>query len=147
MNTQDIHDIYGYNCWANHRLLEMASKVTPAQFVAPSAFSYSNLQATLVHTLDAEYQWRGILENGVWQPAELQPTDFPAVDVLQGRWQQEEEAMWKFLNALRDEDMARIIHYKNDLGEPRERLVWHIVYHVVNHGMQHRAEAAVLLTS
>ncbi len=55
MNIQDIQDMYDYNYWANRRLLGMAKKVTPEQFIAPSSHSFSSLQGTLVHTLDAEW--------------------------------------------------------------------------------------------
>ena len=147
MNIQDIRDMYEYNYWANHRILEMTAKVTPEQFVAPSSHSFSSLQGTLVHTLDAEWHWRLLLQTGeVWVEPDLNSADFPTVDVLQERWGAEEQAMWGYVSGLNDADLAGIVRYPVDGGIIRERILWHCLYHVVNHGMQHRSEAANLLT-
>ncbi|MEO8609446.1 MAG: DinB family protein [Chloroflexota bacterium] len=145
MNIQEIRDMYNYNYWANHRLLNAAAKVTPEQFVAPSAHSFSSLQATLVHTLDVELSWRLVMQ-GQGFPPSMQAADFPNVDVLQERWQAEEQAMWAYIDSLHDEDLNGILRYHGDAGAVRERLLWQILFHVVNHGMQHRSEAANLLT-
>ena len=148
MNLQDIRDLYEYNYWANHRILAMTEKVAPEQFVAPSSHSFSSLQGTLLHLLDAEWHWRLLLQKGeVWVEPDLEAADFPTAAALQQRWQEEEQAMWAYLNSLRDEDLTGIIRYEIDGGTiVRERLLWHCLFHVVNHGMQHRSEAANLLT-
>ena len=148
MFLQDIRDIYEYNYWANHRILTIAEKVTQGQFVAPSSHSFSSLQGTLVHLLDAEWHWRLLLQKGeVWVESDLEPVNFPTVDSLERRWAEEEQAMWAYIDSLTDTDLAGIIRYEVDGGRiVRERLLWHCLYHVVNHGMQHRSEAANLLT-
>ncbi len=146
MNKQDIREIFEYNYWANYRLLDMAEKVTPEQFVAPSSHSFSTLQGTLVHTLDAEWGWRVLLQSG-GSTELLKDENFPTVDVLRKHWQEEEKAMWDFINSLSDEDLAGVIRYPIDGGLMRERVRWHCLFHVVNHGMQHRSEAANLLTT
>lgn len=146
MNLQNIRDMYDYNYWANNHLLDMTEKVTPEQFTAPSSHSFGSLQGTLVHTLDAEWSWRLLLQEQGFQP-EMQAAAFPTVAALRGRWQEEEQAMRAYLDSLRDEDLMTIVRYQGDTGVLRERLVWHCLFHVVNHGMQHRSEAAALLTS
>jgi uncharacterized damage-inducible protein DinB len=146
MKIQDIRDMYDYNYWANRRLLEMAEKVTPEQFIAPSSHSFSSLQGTLVHTLDAESSWRHFLQGQGFQP-DMNAADFPTVGTIQQRWQEEEQTMRGYLDGLHDEDLTRIVSYHNEEGILRERLLWHCLFHVVNHGMQHRSEAAALLTS
>lgn len=145
MNLDNIRDMYTYNYWANRRILTTAEQVTPEQFVAPSFHSFSTLQATLVHTLDAEWAWR-LLLSGQAFPGELNPADFPTVAAIQQHWQQEEDAMWAYINSLTENDLTSIIRYPVEGGIIRERVIWHCLYHVVNHGMQHRSEAASLLT-
>lgn len=146
MNRQDIRDLYEYNYWANHRLLEMAAQVTPEQFVAPSSHSFVSLQGTLVHLFFSEWQWRLLLQG---QPAfEVEPdvAEYPTVESIRRRWQPEEQQMWAYLDSLSDSDLTAIIRYPVDDGVIRERVLWHCLFHVVNHGMQHRSEAANLLT-
>jgi uncharacterized damage-inducible protein DinB len=145
MKLQDVQLMYEYNDWANHRLLEKAANVTPEQFVAPSSHSFGSLQATLVHTLDTEIGWRGLLKGEGFSP-DLNPADFPTVAAIQQRWAQEEQARWDYLNSLSDDDLAGTIRYHTHTGVLRERVLWHCLFHLVNHGMQHRSEAATLLT-
>ncbi len=49
-----IRSLYQYNAWANRRILQAASGVTPEQLLAPAGFSYPSLHAILVHTLSAD---------------------------------------------------------------------------------------------
>src|SRR5689334_8180757 len=99
----------------------MADKVTPEQFVAPSSHSFSTLQATLVHTLDTEMGWRNLLQ-GNGYAADLKADDFPTVESIRQRWQEEERAMWVYINSLTDEDLVGIIRYPGDPGKMRQRI-------------------------
>jgi uncharacterized damage-inducible protein DinB len=145
VNLQDIRDMYDYNDWANRRLLAMTEKVTPTQFIAPSSHSFSSLQATLVHILDNEWQSRLLLQGLPFGP-EMKAVDFPTLAAIQQRWHKEDQTIRAYLDGLHDEDLMRIVRYQGDAGVIRERLVWHVLFDVINHGMQHRSEAAVLLT-
>ncbi len=51
-----------------------------------------------------------------------------------------------FLARLKDEDLLRVVSYKNTKGRPLAYPLWQLMAHVVNHGTQHRAEAAAMLT-
>lgn len=146
MNMQDIRDLYQYNYWANRLLLATAEKVTPEQLNAPSSHSFSSLQGTLVHILDSEWHWRLLLQGKGWPEPRMTAVDLPTLAVLKQRWTEDEQAMWVYLDGLNDEDLAGIIRYEGDPGVWRERILWHCLFHVVNHGMQHRSEAAALLT-
>jgi len=146
MNIQDIHLIYEYNYWANGKILSAARDITPQQLLAPAQFPYGNLRATLVHLVDAEYVWRGLFENDKFNE-EINPEDFPDIPSIAATFRQEEQAMRAYLNGLADSDLDGHKIYINDVGELRDRILWHCLYHVVNHGMQHRSEAAAMLTS
>ncbi len=76
----------------------------------------------------------------------MEEAAFPALDVLEQRWDEEERAMRDYLARLSDDDLTDYVRYTTDEGEKRERVLWHCLLHVVNHGTQHRSEAAVILT-
>ncbi len=147
MNLQDIRDLYDYNYWANQRLLDTSEKVTLEQFTAPSSHSFGSLQGTLLHNLDAEFNWRLLLQGQGVFLTELKASDFPTIAAIQQRWLEEEQAMWVYLDGLTDQDLTGMVRYEGDGGVLRERLLWHCLFHVVNHGMQHRSVADALLTS
>jgi uncharacterized damage-inducible protein DinB len=137
--------MFDYNSWANRRILDRAEAVTSEQWSEPSTHSYSSLHATLVHLLDTEYGWRLLLQSGVFS-ADVKPEDFPTVAALRARWAEEEAAWRVYLGSLRDFDLRGVVRYEVEGGIIRQRVIWHCLYHVVNHGMQHRSEAAELLT-
>lgn len=146
MRHQDIRELFDYNYWANHLLLDRAENVSAEQFTAPAPHSFGSLQGTLVHTLHGERLWRLLLQGqDFW--SELRAVDFPSVATVRQRWQEEEAAMWGYLDSLRDEDMLRIVRYEVGGGVQRERVLWHCLFHLVNHGTQHRSEAAAILTT
>ena len=56
--------MYRYNTWANARILDAATRLTPAQLVAPGGASFDSVRDTLAHTLNGSA--RGI---GAWRVA------------------------------------------------------------------------------
>lgn len=147
MKIQDIRDMFDYNDWANMLLLDKAAQVTPEQFVAPTSHSFGSLRGTLVHTLDSEQLWRLLLEDKDFRRPEMDQAQFPTVDSLRQEWQVEQQAMRAYLDSLNDDDLTRVVrYYVSEIDVTRVRVLWHCLFHVVNHGMQHRSEAAAMLT-
>jgi uncharacterized damage-inducible protein DinB len=150
MNRQDILTIYDYNEWANAQILAAAAKISPEQLAAPvefaQGFPYGTLLNMLFHIYDAEYGWRMICRDRQLIP-DGDPAEFPTLDALRERWRAEEAILREYISGLSDDDLQGFVRYTvPETGEKRERILWHCLYHVVNHGMQHRAEAAAILT-
>lgn len=141
MNVADIVDLYGYNYWANARVLDAAARVEAARFVDPEAVTTRDLRGTLVHQLDVEWSWR-LRWQGVAEADVLRDEAFPDVAALVARWRDDEREMRAYLATLDDETLARPFR----LGSARPLPLWRFLFHVVNHGTQQRGDAAVLLT-
>jgi uncharacterized damage-inducible protein DinB len=137
--------LYEYNYWANARILGAAARVSQAQWSAPRTHSLESLRRTLLHALDTEFGWRMLCQYGQATPV-LTEADFPTLELLQQRWQEEESAMRAYLAGMQGDDLNGLVRYTTGEGEKRERVLWHCLLHVVNHGTQHRSEAAALLT-
>jgi uncharacterized damage-inducible protein DinB len=147
MQVSDILTLYEYNYWANQHLLDVASQLSEAQFAAPVPVSHKSVRGTLVHVMSAEWLWRSRLQEGVFPTAMLDETDFPTVGALRLRWENEEQTMRAYLSSLTDEALNGVVHYRTTKGTPASMILWHALFQVINHGMQHRSEAAVVLTS
>jgi uncharacterized damage-inducible protein DinB len=145
MNIADIRLMYDYNNWANRLLLEKSELVTPEQFGAQTNHSFGSLHGTLLHTLDTEWSWRILLDKGEFVD-EMKVEEFQTLAAVRARWEADEQAWDEYLSRLTDADMLNNVHYDLPEGGFRDRVLWHCLWHVVNHGMQHRAEAAHLLT-
>jgi len=145
MNIKDIHLIYEYNYWANKRILNASANIPQVQFIKMATFPYGGLHGTLLHILDTEWGWRALFQS-IESASDLLAADFPTMEALKTRFQDEETSMRAYLASLRDEDMESHLRYTIDTGIERDRILWHCLLHVVNHGTQHRSEAAALLT-
>ena len=145
MNKQDIRVLYEYNRWANARILGAAAKISQAQFLAPTRFSHRGLRSTLVHTLFGEWIWR-LRWQGSAPHVRLKPEDFPTFRSLKVRWLEEEMKLMEFVDGLTEKRLKAEFDYISTEGEAHRRVVWEAMVHLVTHGMQHRSEAAAMLT-
>lgn len=146
MRQRDLLLIYDYNYWATQRILQAADNLRQEELTQELSMSWNSIQETLGHILSAEWVWRMRCQ-GTSPAALLDPDQFSTLDVLRARWDEEEAAMRGYLAGLADADLDQVIHYKNTKGTPFSRVLWQILLHVVNHGTQHRAEAALFLTT
>ena len=157
MNLDEITLLLDYNDWADRRIFAAGSRVTLEQFLAPSACGTGRggLRPTLVHLVDNLWQWRITLQGYYAKPlsseadydaTELREVDFPTFTDVEARWQIERQALRAQVDTLTDEALNGIIRYVIP-GAVRERVIWQLLFDVVNHAGQHRAEAAVLLTT
>lgn len=145
MNQQYIQKLYRYNQWANARILDTVAKLSPEQFLAPAGHPHRYLRGILVHTLFAEWIWRKRW-TGESPTTRLKPEDFPTFESLRSRWAQEEDDLMKFVEGITEERLNTLFQYTSMEGVKFENTLWEAMAHVVNHGMQHRSEAAAVLT-
>lgn len=157
MKIDEVKLLYDYNDWADARILAACNKVSPEQYAAPTSIGTGRggLRATMVHLLDSMWQDRITLQgyykdpladDAAYDATELHEDAFPTLAALQERWAMEQREMQAYLNRLTEETLNSTIRYVIP-GVIRERVVWHFLMAAILHNMQHRSEAAVLLTS
>lgn len=147
MNVDDLKQLFAFNYWARDKILEQADKLDSVEFHLPVESNYGSLQATMVHTLSAEWVWRVRCQENESPASLLAFEDFPSVTSLQSFWQDEQDKMQRYLAELRDDDLASTIYYTRISGPKRFNMLWHILWHVINHSTEHRSEAASILTA
>jgi uncharacterized damage-inducible protein DinB len=144
MNKQDVLYLHDYNRWANRRILESASRLTPDQFTRDLQSSHRSVRDTLAHILAAEWIW---LER--WKGASpgslLNPSDFSAIESLQSRWMEIERDYSEFIGGLTDELLSTVISYRNTRGEDWAYPLGQMLQHVMNHSTYHRGQITTLL--
>lgn len=157
MKIDEVKLLYDYNDWADARILAACARVSPEQYAAPTSIGTGRggLRATMVHLLDSMWQDRITLQgyykdpladDAAYDATELHEDAFPTLAALQERWAMEQREMQAYLNRLTEETLNSTIRYVIP-GVIRERVVWHFLMAAILHNMQHRSEAAVLLTS
>jgi uncharacterized damage-inducible protein DinB len=140
-----IRTVYAYGAWANARVLDAATELGSAEFVADDGGGYGSVRDTLVHVAAVEWlyleRWRGRSPTALWDPAAV-----PDVATLAARWAAVEAETRAFVAALTEGDLGRVVAYVNLQGETWAYPLWQQMFHQANHGTQHRSEAAAQLT-
>jgi uncharacterized damage-inducible protein DinB len=147
--------LFGYNSWANAKVIAKAGEVPESGYFAPIAgLSFQTLHATLAHIFVAEgawlARWQGrVLSGPLANAREMQPVvqEIPSYVTLTERWRGVEGELKAFAAALTDADPSRPVTYRIGTGMEQTQLLGQQMAHLVNHGTQYRSEAAVALTS
>jgi uncharacterized damage-inducible protein DinB len=139
--------LYDYNCWANSRILDCAAKVGEEAFEAPTELGRS-LNELIFHTFRTEWVWRNLAQyHNIQAYAPPVQEDYPTLDQIRARWKEEQNLMRAFLAESSEEEIAGMVHVQNRDGTTSGMFVWQMLLHALLHSMQHRSEAAALVTS
>ena len=106
MTIKDLETLYDYGHWANKKLFNVISQLTPEQFTQPVGGSYGSIRNTMVHVLSAEWGWLDRC-GGAERGSRLNPDDFPTVESLMEVWNKVEIYVREFLSKLKDDELAR----------------------------------------
>ena len=144
MTVKDMEVLYDYGYWANKKLFQLISRLTPEQFAQPVAGSYGSIRNTLVHALSAEWGWLDRC-GGQERGPRLSPDNYPTVESLVEAWNKVEGYVRDFLSRLKDEDLARDIEFTLGGPEKHSMQLGYMMQHGAIHGIHHRAQVALLL--
>lgn len=144
MNLEDIRNLYDYNSWANHRILDACAALSGEQFTRDLGSSFRSVRDTLTHILGAEWvwleRWHGRLPSG------LPPgSEFSDLEALRNRWAGIERDLHDYVASLTAEDLTRNIQVKTFAGQVFSQPHWQMLQHLVNHGTYHRGQVTTLL--
>jgi uncharacterized damage-inducible protein DinB len=144
MTVKDLEVLCDYGYWANKKLFDVISQLTPEQFTRAVAGGHGSIRNTMVHVLSAEAGWLDCC-GGPKRGPHLNPDDFPTLDSLMLAWSKVEAHMREFLAKLKNDDLARNVEFVNPRGERRSMASGELMQHAANHGVHHRGQVALLL--
>ena len=140
----ELRELFAYNRWANHRILDAAAKLSAEALDRDLGSSFPSVRATLAHILGSEWlwlcRWKGTSPTGVpdtW--------DLSTLDGIRARWAEVEREQQEFIDALGEEDLRRAVSYRNLKGEPFTNTMAQMLRHVVNHSTYHRGQVITML--
>jgi uncharacterized damage-inducible protein DinB len=144
--TAYIATLFAYDSWASARIFDSAARLDPADLDATPLAGLGSLRRILVHTVSAMWIWRSRLE-GSSPNAQLDPADFPTLEVIRQRWEAETAGLQVSIAELDDATLAQPLDYLTTGGAPQSNPRWQVLAQLANHGTQHRSEAAALLSA
>ena len=138
---------FAYNHWANGRILEQAEKVSEEQWAAKADPEGRSLGEILYHLISVERVWRLLSAHGLIQDGDIPgPDQLGDVVALRAFSDKEGEYMDILLKDWSDDSFAEAVMVTRWDGKTYPIVRWQMLHHLLMHSMQHRSEAALLLT-
>ena len=151
MTKDDIQLLYEYDRWANHRVLQAASTLSPEEFTRDLGGSLRSVRDTLVHIVGGEWGWLRCWKEPfpgptfVWDfwtrhGALFDPNAFPDFAAVQSKWAEVEREQIEFVNGVTNESLGRMIPLRTtQIG------LAHLMQHLANHSTYHRGQVALMM--
>jgi uncharacterized damage-inducible protein DinB len=132
-----------YSAWATQRLMDVAAKLSPEELTRDFKTADKTVLDTLVHIYAADRIW---LSRVLAEPRAsfIDPEDRD-LTLLQTEWPALHQRWKLWLRDFTDDDVLRMIDFKDTKGRAYSSPVWQILLHVVNHGTHHRGQISGFL--
>ena len=151
MNKDDIQLLFEYDRWANNRVLQAASALSPEQFTRDLGGSLRSVRDTLVHIIGGEWGWLTIWNQpsvtsafvtDLWTRfgALFDPNAFPDLASVQRRWAELERDQIDFVNGVTNESLVRMIPVR-----ATQISLAHLMQHLANHSSYHRGQVSLMM--
>jgi uncharacterized damage-inducible protein DinB len=119
MTVDDLKSTFDYSYWANRKLFDVISQLTPEEFTQPIAGSFGSVRSTLVHILSAEWGWVD-RSGGPKRGPQLKAEDYPTFESVRTEWTRVEGCACEFLSGLKDGDIGRIVEFELPPGKKHD---------------------------
>src|SRR5215475_7811893 len=151
MNKSDIQHLYKYDRWANHRVLQAASTLSPEQFTRDLGGSFRSVRDTIVHIFGGEWIWLTYWSLPSPTFAELpglrakrdelfRPDLFSDLKAVQAKWGEVEKMQIEFVNGVTDERLEKLIPFRDTYLKLSA-----LMQHMANHSTYHRGQVSLMM--
>ncbi|MFA6468926.1 MAG: DinB family protein [Bacteroidota bacterium] len=144
MNTQDFQTLFRFNAWANAGTLKAVESLSEEKQYSDLKNSFGSIHGTLVHLCGAEDIWLQRM-NGADPGVFMKKEQYPTYASVKAKWGEVEAGWKKYLDALHDAELTRLLTFHNLKGEQVSQFVWQSLQHLVNHSSYHRGQITTLV--
>jgi uncharacterized damage-inducible protein DinB len=144
MKPEQMRELLTFNTWADRRMIEAVSALTPEQFTKDLHSSFPSVRDTLVHIAGVEWVW---LERAWGRSPERIPDTQAIQDIgaLRTYWDDVANKWQEYGKKLTQEDLDELVAYKTFSFGPGRDPRWQMLQHMVNHGTYHRGQVSTML--
>ena len=142
-DTLRLH--FDYSAWATQRLLDAAAKLADEELTRDFRTADKSVRDTLAHIYAADRIWLSRV-CGETRATFIDPEDRD-LTLLLAEWPALYQRWKLHMRDLTDQDMLRVVSFKDTKGNPYTQPLWQILLHVVNHATHHRGQVSGFLRS
>jgi uncharacterized damage-inducible protein DinB len=151
MSKDDIQLLYEYDRWANNRVFQAVSGLSPEQFTRDLGGSFRSVRDALVHIIGGEWGWMTYWKETCPNAASLadlwdrhdalfHPDAFSSVEAVRLKWAELEKEQIEFVNSVTEEALRKMLPFR----ATRLSLA-HLMVHLANHSTYHRGQVALMM--
>ena len=141
---ETIRLLYDYTRWADTRMFDAVSKLSPEQWTKDLGSSLKSARDTVVHVVSAQWiwisRWKGEVPKGMWNAA-----DYPTQASIREKSEALAKDLAAFVAAQTEESLAAPLAYKNLKGDSFSYPLGQLMLHTVNHSTYHRGQVTTLI--
>jgi uncharacterized damage-inducible protein DinB len=139
-----IRLLHDYTRWADGRMLDATSKLSPEQWTKDMGSSLKSTRDTIVHMASAQWiwfsRWKGESPKGMWTAV-----DYPTQASVLERWGPLKTEVAAFVAEQTEDSLRKPLSYRNLKGDPFAYPLGHLMLHFTNHSTYHRGQVTTLL--
>jgi uncharacterized damage-inducible protein DinB len=151
MTKDDIQLLYEYDRWANNRVLQAVSTLSPEEFTRDLGGSFRSVRDTLAHIVVSEWGWLTcwkepspsstfVIDFWTRHDALFNPNAFPDLAAVQLKWAEVEREQVEFVNRVTNESLGRMLPVRTT-----QISLAHLMQHLANHSTYHRGQVALMM--
>jgi len=151
MTKDDIRLLYEYDRWANNRVIEFVSALTPERFTRNLGGAFQSIRHALVHIAGGEWVWLQYWKADSYSVSfvsDLQkrrdqlfnPDLYPTIAAVEAKWGEVEKEQIAFVQSVTDEGLSKMLPYRTI-----HISLAHLMQHVANHSTYHRGQIALMM--
>lgn len=151
MTKDDIHLLYEYDRWANDRVIQYVSALTPEQFTRDLGGTFQSVRHTLVHIAGGEWIWLQYWKADSHSDPVLSdlrrrwdqlfsPASYPTMAAVESKWREIEQEQIAFVEGVSDEGLKRMLPFRTTHVS-----LAHLMQHMANHSTYHRGQIALMM--
>ena len=144
LSLPDLRTLFAFNSWARGRMLDAVGALPEGAYRKDLGNSFGSVHGTVVHILGAEELWLKRW-HGESPTSLVSPDAFASFAEIRRRWDQLESEYQRFLAALTEEAVLRVIRHRDTRGNAYATPLWQMMQHVVNHSTYHRGQVTTML--
>lgn len=133
-----------YTCWADGRMFDAVSTLTPDQWTKDLGSSLKSVRDTVVHLVGAEWlygsRFRGVSPEATWSAA-----DHPTPASIREPWEFVMKELSSFAAAQTEVSLRKPLSYRNLKGEAIRHPLGEVILQMTNHSTYHRGQVTTLL--
>ncbi|WP_068783320.1 DinB family protein [Paenibacillus phocaensis] len=139
--NKPISHLYGYNVWANERVLHHLQSLPVEIFHKEVNLGFKSLAEVIGHIASADEVWFSRMKEE--KPSRFVTKPFVNIEEASNYFNKLQTQIHQYLLSMND--VEKRVTYRNAAGQEFQYSISEIIQHIVNHGTYHRGNISTML--